>query len=130
MDHGAGRVDDRAGRIPTLTPPLYRAILDEAHKFNVAVAVHNVKQMDAKEMVRAGMEGWLHVPVREGEVADDELIALVKDRVARNDRLNMWMTLSLITSWMNTKGGGRPVLLRTGDRGPAEPSTPPTPWPR
>ena len=104
-------VDDRAGRIPTLTPPLYGAILDEAHKFNVPVAVHNVKQADAKEMVRGGMEGWLHVPVRDGEIADDELIALVKDRVARNDRPNMWMTLSLVTSWMNTKGGGRPDFL-------------------
>ena len=104
-------VDDRQGRKPTLTPPLYGAILDEAHKFNVPVAVHNVKQADAKEMVRSGMEGWLHVPVREGEIADDELVALVKDRVARNDRPNMWMTLSLITSWMNTKGGGRPDFL-------------------
>jgi imidazolonepropionase-like amidohydrolase len=104
-------VDDRAGRKPTLTPPLYDAILDEAHKFNVPVAVHNVKQADAKEMVRNGMEGWLHVPVREGEIADDEMVALVKDRVARNDRPNMWMTPSLITSWMNTQGGGRPAFL-------------------
>jgi imidazolonepropionase-like amidohydrolase len=104
-------VDDRSGRIPTLTPPLYGAILDEAHKFNVPVAVHNVKLADAKEMVRGGMEGWLHVPVREGEAADDELVALVKDRVARNDRPNMWMTLSLLTAWMNTHGGGRPNFL-------------------
>jgi imidazolonepropionase-like amidohydrolase len=104
-------VDDRDGHKPTLTPPLYGAILDEAHKFNVPVAVHNVKQADAKEMVRGGMEGWLHVPVRQGEVADDEMVALVKDRVARNDRANMWMTPSLITSWMNTKGGGRPAFL-------------------
>jgi imidazolonepropionase-like amidohydrolase len=104
-------VDDRAGTKPTLTPALYDAILDEAHKFNVPVAVHNVKQADAKEMVRNGMEGWLHVPVREGEVADDEMVALVKDRVARNDRPNMWMTPSLITAWMNTQGGGRPAFL-------------------
>jgi len=104
-------VDDRAGNKPTLTPALYDAILDEAHKFNVPVAVHNVKQADAKEMVRNGMEGWLHVPVRDGEVADDELVAMVKDRVARNDRPNMWMTPSLITSWMNTQGGGRPAFL-------------------
>jgi imidazolonepropionase-like amidohydrolase len=104
-------VDDRQGQKPTLTPALYDAILDEAHKFNVPVAVHNVKQADAKEMVRNGMEGWLHVPVREGEIADDEIVALVKDRVARNDRPNMWMTPSLITSWMNTQGGGRPAFL-------------------
>jgi imidazolonepropionase-like amidohydrolase len=104
-------VDDRAGRMPTLTPPLYGAILDEAHRFGVPVGVHNVKQADAKELVRDGVEGWLHVPVREGEVADDELVALVKDRIARNDRPDMWMTLSLITAWMNTKGGGRPDFL-------------------
>jgi imidazolonepropionase-like amidohydrolase len=104
-------VDDRAGRIPTLTPPLYGTILDEAHKFGVPVGAHNVKLADAKEMVRGGMEGWLHVPVREGEVADDELVALVKDRVARNDRPDMWMTLSLATAWMNTQGGGRPAFL-------------------
>jgi imidazolonepropionase-like amidohydrolase len=104
-------VDDRAGTKPTLTPVLYRAILDEAHKLGVPVAVHNVKQSDAKELVRGGIEGWLHVPVREGEVADDEMVALVKDRVARNDRPNMWMTLSLITEWMNTQGRGRPEWL-------------------
>ena len=61
--------------------------------------------------MRGGIEGWLHVPVRQGEVADDELVALVKDRVARNDRPMMWMTPSLITSWMNTQGGGRPAFL-------------------
>ena len=104
-------VDDRAGRKPTLTPALYGAILDEAHKFDVPVAVHNVTQADAKNMVRGGMEGWLHVPVRDGEVADDELVALVRDRIARHDRPDMWMTLSLITSWMNTNGGGRPAFL-------------------
>ena len=104
-------VDDRDGHKQTLTPPLYRAILDEAHRYDVPVAVHNVKQADAKELVRGGIEGWLHVPVRQGEVADDGLIALVKDRVARNDRPMMWMTPSLITSWMNTQGGGRPAFL-------------------
>ena len=104
-------VDDRNGTKQTLTPPLYRAILEEAHKYDVPVAVHNVKQADAKELVRGGIEGWLHVPVRQGEVADDEMVALVKDRVTRNDRPMMWMTPSMITAWMNTQGGGRPAFL-------------------
>ena len=82
-------VDDRNGRLPTLTPPLYRAILDEAHKVNIPVAAHNVKLSDAKELVKAGVEGWLHAPVRDG-APDAEFIALVKDRIARNDRPNMW----------------------------------------
>jgi imidazolonepropionase-like amidohydrolase len=105
-------VDDRDGTKKTLTPALFGAILDEAHKLNVPVAVHNVKLSDAKAMMRGGMEGWLHVPVRGGEVADAELIAIVKDRIARNNRPVMWMTPALITAWMNTQGGAkRPAWL-------------------
>ncbi len=105
-------VDDRDGKKKTLTPELYGAILDEAHKFNVPVAVHNIKLSDAKLMVKGGMEGWLHVPVRGGDVVDDEMIALVKARIARNDRPNMWVTPALITAWMNTQGGPqRPAWL-------------------
>jgi len=105
-------VDDRDGKKKTLTPALYGAILDEAHKFNVPVAVHNVKLSDAKLMIKGGMEGWLHVPVRGGDVVDNEMIALVKDRIARNDRPNMWVTPALITAWMNTQGGPqRPAWL-------------------
>jgi len=98
-------VDDREGRKTTLSPSLYLAILDEAHRNGVPVAVHNVRLGDAKEMVRNGMEGWLHVPVRGEDVVDDELLALVRDRIARNDRPVMWMTPALITAWMNTQGG-------------------------
>ncbi len=105
-------VDDREGAKKTLTPALYGAILDEAHKFNVPVGVHNVKLSDAKLLLKGGMEGWLHVPVRGGDVVDNEVIAIVKDRIARNDRPNMWVTPALITAWMNTQGGARrPVWL-------------------
>jgi imidazolonepropionase-like amidohydrolase len=105
-------VDDRDGQKKTLSPALYGAILDEAHRLNIPVGVHNVKLSDAKLMVKGGMEGWLHVPVRGGDVADAEMIQLVKDRIARNDRPNMWVTPALITAWMNTTGGGtRPAWL-------------------
>ena len=104
-------VDDRRGTKKTLTPDLYRAIADEAHKFNVPVAVHNVKLADAKELLRAGVEGWLHTPVRDGDVVDDEIVGIVKDRIARNDRPVMWITLSMITSWANLAGGTRPAWL-------------------
>jgi imidazolonepropionase-like amidohydrolase len=104
-------VDDRGGTKTTLSPPLYRAVADEAHKFNIPVGVHNVTLANAKELMRAGVEGWLHVPVRAGETADDELVAIVKDRIAKNDRPKIWMTPSLITQWMNTQGGARPEWL-------------------
>src|SRR5678815_2256530 len=67
-------VDDRGGRTKKLTPELYLAIIDEAHKNNVPVAAHNVTLADAKILMRAGVEGWLHLPVRMGELPDDELI--------------------------------------------------------
>jgi imidazolonepropionase-like amidohydrolase len=104
-------VDDRGGTKQTLTPPLYRAIVDEAHRHDVPVGVHNVTSANAKELMRAGVEGWLHVPVRGGETVDAELVAIVKDRIAKNNRPNMWMTPGLHTAWMNTHGGSRPAWL-------------------
>jgi imidazolonepropionase-like amidohydrolase len=104
-------VDDRGGTKQTLTPLLYRAIIAEAHKQNVAVGVHNVTLADAKELMRAGVEGWLHVPVRGGEAVDDELIAIVKERIAKKNRPNIWMTPALMTAWMETQGGKRPAWL-------------------
>lgn len=104
-------VDDRSGTKKTLTPDLYRAVIDEAHTHNVPVGVHNVTSANAKELMRAGVEGWLHVPVRGGEVADAELVAIVRDRIARNNRPKIWMTPSLITAWMDRFGGTRPAWL-------------------
>src|SRR5438309_1659565 len=104
-------VDDRGGTKKTLTPPLYRAIAEEAHKYNVPVGVHNVTLANAKELMRAGVEGWLHVPVRGGEAADDELIGIVRQRIASNDRPKIWMTPALITAWMDTQGGRWPAWL-------------------
>src|SRR5215475_6407076 len=83
-------VDDRGGRTKKLTPELYLAIIDEAHKNNVPVAAHNVTRADAKLLMRAGVEGWLHLPVRNGEVPDNELLGIIKERIARNDRPHMW----------------------------------------
>jgi imidazolonepropionase-like amidohydrolase len=104
-------VDNRGGTKPTLTPVLYRAIIDEAHKHNVPVGAHNVTLADAKELMRAGVEGWLHVPVRNGEAVDDELISIVKQRIAQNDRPNIWMTPDLANAWMTSQGGANPAWL-------------------
>jgi imidazolonepropionase-like amidohydrolase len=79
-------VDDREGKLKTLPPLLYRAIIDEATSHNVPVAAHTVKLADAKELYKAGLEGATHIPVRGGDVPDDEFIAIVKERVARSNR--------------------------------------------
>ncbi|MBV8847363.1 MAG: amidohydrolase family protein [Bryobacterales bacterium] len=83
-------VDDRGGTKKKLTPELYLPIIEEAHRLNIPVGAHNVTLADAKLLMRAGVEGWLHLPVRMGEVPDDELIGIIKDRIARKDRPNMW----------------------------------------
>jgi imidazolonepropionase-like amidohydrolase len=69
-------VDDRNGTVPKLTPPLYRAIIDEAHKNNIPVAAHIFYLADAKELLRSGIDIFAH-GIRDKDV-DDEAIALFK----------------------------------------------------
>ncbi len=69
-------VDDRNGTVPKLTPPLYRAIIDEAHKHNLRVAAHIYYLADAKELLRSGIDIFAHL-VRDRDI-DDELMALFK----------------------------------------------------
>ena len=38
--------------------------------------------------------------MRGGSAADDEIIDIVKDRIARNFHPKMWMTPGLHTGWM------------------------------
>ena len=73
-------VDDRNGTVKKLSPELYRAIIDEAHKSRLRVFAHIATLADAKELMRAGVDGFLH-PVRDRDV-DDELIGLLKQRPA------------------------------------------------
>jgi imidazolonepropionase-like amidohydrolase len=71
-------VDDRNGTVPKLDPALSRAVIDEAHKQGTRVIAHVFYLEDAKDLARAGVDGFAHL-VRDREV-DDELVALVKSR--------------------------------------------------
>jgi imidazolonepropionase-like amidohydrolase len=71
-------VDDRNGTVAKLTPNLYRALIDEAHKNNMRVMAHVFALDDVKDLVRSGIDGFAHM-VRDKDV-DDELIALLKQR--------------------------------------------------
>jgi imidazolonepropionase-like amidohydrolase len=84
-------VDDREGKLKTLPPPIYRAIIDEASKHNLPVAAHTVKLSDAKELYKAGLVGSTHFPVRGGDEPDEEFLAIIKERVAKSDR-PLWFT--------------------------------------
>lgn len=71
-------VDDRDGKFPKLAPPLYSAVIDEAHKNQLRVTAHIFALDDAKSLLKAGVDGFAH-GVRDRDV-DDEFIALVKAR--------------------------------------------------
>jgi len=101
-------VDSRGGKLKTLPPPLYRAIIDEARKHNLTVAAHTVKLSDAKELYKAGLVGSTHMPVREGEEPDEELLAIIRDRVA-NDR-PLWFTEHGELDALGPKGWDDPLL--------------------
>lgn len=71
-------VDDRDGQYQKLSPPLYTAVIDEAHKHGLTVTAHIFNLSDAKGLLRAGLDAFAH-GIRDVEV-DDEVIALFKAR--------------------------------------------------
>ena len=71
-------VDDRDGKFPKLTPALYGAVIDEAHKNQQRVTAHIFALEDAKGLLKAGVDSFAH-GVRDRDV-DDEFLALVKAR--------------------------------------------------
>jgi imidazolonepropionase-like amidohydrolase len=72
------RVDDNLGTTPKMAPEIYRAVIDEAHKRNLRVAVHLFYLSDAKSVLDAGADFIAH-SVRDLEV-DNDLIAKLKAR--------------------------------------------------
>ena len=69
-------VDDRGGAVRKLTPDLYGAIIDEAHRRGLRVMVHATALDDAKALLRAGVDGFGHA----FQDVDDELLALIQAR--------------------------------------------------
>jgi len=71
-------VDDRNGTRPKLPPEIYRAVIDEAHALGLRVMAHVYYLEDAKELLRAGVDGFAHM-VRDQEL-DEEFVRLAKER--------------------------------------------------
>jgi imidazolonepropionase-like amidohydrolase len=69
-------VDDRNGMFEKITPPLYGAIIDEAHKNGIRVTAHIFGLDDAKGLLRANLDAFAH-SVRDKDV-DDEFMTLVR----------------------------------------------------
>jgi imidazolonepropionase-like amidohydrolase len=73
-------VDDRDGKFPKLTPALYSAVIDEAHKHKLRVTAHIFSLEDAKGLLKAGVDSFAH-GIRDRDM-DDEAAALLKARPA------------------------------------------------
>ena len=71
-------VDDRRGTYPKMTPEVYNAIIDEAHKHEMMVHAHATTLPDQKAVVRAGADVLVHLV--QGEKLDDEYLALLKEK--------------------------------------------------
>ena len=71
-------VDDRGGKYKKLTPELYGAVIDEAHKHKLRVTAHLFTLEDAKGLLRAGVDAFAH-GVRDRDI-DDEFVTMMKER--------------------------------------------------
>ena len=69
-------VDTRGNKYKKLTPEIYGAIIDEAHKRGLRVTAHIFDLDDAKGLIRAGIDALAH-GVRDKDI-DDELVAMFK----------------------------------------------------
>ena len=70
-------VDDRDGKYEKLTPALYGAVIDEAHKEDVRVTAHIFTLEDGKGLLRAGLDAFAH-GVRDRDI-DDEFVGMMKN---------------------------------------------------
>jgi imidazolonepropionase-like amidohydrolase len=70
------RVDDNLGTTRKMPPDVYRAVIDEAHRRGLRVAVHFYYLDDARELLAAGAD-FLGHSVRD-RVVDDAFVAAVR----------------------------------------------------
>jgi imidazolonepropionase-like amidohydrolase len=73
-------VDDRNNTVKKMTPEIYTAVIDEAHRNKLRVTAHIFTLDDAKGLLRAGLDAFAH-SVRDRDI-DDEFMGLVKQRPA------------------------------------------------
>jgi imidazolonepropionase-like amidohydrolase len=95
-------VDDRNHTQKKLTPELYGAAIDEAHRHNLRAIAHVFDLEDAKGLLREGIEGFTHL-VRDKDV-DEEFLQLLRQHPG------VFVTPNLgVTS--RAMDGGRPAWL-------------------
>ena len=112
-------VDDRDGKFKKLTPDLYGAVIDEAHKNGLRVTAHIFTLEDAKGLMRANLDAFAH-GVRDNDV-DEEFMALFKQRpnfVAVPNLPDRGVKMDF--SWLQGGPSGRGIReARSGQHRPA-----------
>jgi imidazolonepropionase-like amidohydrolase len=108
------RVDDNLGAATKMSPEVFRAVIDEAHRRKLRVAAHIFYLDDAKALLRAGIDAIVH-SVRDKDI-DDEFVALMK---ARNVPYCPTLTRELSTFVYESTPSffAEPFFLREADRG-------------
>src|SRR4029077_1264671 len=71
-------VDDRRGTYPKMSPEVYAAVIDEAHRHGMKVHAHATTLADQKAVVRAGVDVLVHTVG--GLKIDDELVSLLREK--------------------------------------------------
>jgi imidazolonepropionase-like amidohydrolase len=69
-------VEKGHGAMPEMTPEIYKAVIDEAHRKNLRVAAHEYALEDAKQLVADGVDVLAH-SVRD-QVVDDGFVEAMK----------------------------------------------------
>jgi imidazolonepropionase-like amidohydrolase len=69
-------VDKLHGKAPEMSPEIYKAVIDEAHKRHLRVAAHVYSLEDAKQLVADGVDVLAH-SVRD-QVVDDAFVRSIK----------------------------------------------------
>ena len=70
-------MDDNLDQLPKLSPELYGAVIEEAHRHGIKVLAHLYELDDAKELMRRGLDAMAH-NVRDQEV-DEEYLTLARE---------------------------------------------------
>jgi imidazolonepropionase-like amidohydrolase len=74
-------VDDFWGQFPKMKPEIYAAIIDEAHRQHLRVAVHVYHEEDAQKLVNLGVDVLAH-SVRDAEIPDALVAEMKRKHVA------------------------------------------------
>src|SRR3989454_7537561 len=111
-------VDDRDGAVPKVQPNVYRAIIAEAHSSGMEVLAHIGRTSalaDAKDLLKAGVDGFVHV-VRDRDV-DDEYLQIVKahPKVWTGPNIPVPLTSDTIHWLAETLPAKQIEMMRPGD---------------